>query len=659
MYQNSFTAGNKKLIIFFILFSLCVITAAFYIYTKYMHDIEQDIKNELKSVADLKMDGVTSWRNERIKNLEILQNEGFGERIRKTIVYPENAEIQKEMQDWLNKFIDNYHYARVCLHDLDGKEFMKTSDDEVQLPQPLKDYYKRLFEDGEIVYEDFYYDSKLGRNSITMLAGMLDFKHGKKPLAYLITIIDPDDFINPFLSSWPVPKETAEVFLVRKEGNDVVFLNKTRKNPDSALKLKLSLDRTDMPAVAAVNGHTGFFEGTDYNGDEVISYTQPVHDTGWYIISKIDRSEAFKHKKEVSGVIFGFTLMGIILSGILLVSISRSKQLEHMKEIEEKSKIIEQNEERYRGMFENNHAIMFMIDPDTSKIIDANPAAVKTYGYSRQELLNMKISDINILSAYEVGQKIEQARKEKLNYFILKHKRKNGEVIDVESFSGPIKYGDKTYLFSIVHDITAKLKSENELKLTKELLLAAIEGTQAGLWDWNIKTGNTVFNDKWAEMIGYTLKELEPLGIGTWEKLTHPEDLRKAKESLAAHFKGSADIYECEIRMKHKNGSWVWILDKGKVFERNADGEPIRMIGTHTNINVLKHAMEELEMIKENLENIVYERTEELEEKTKQLEEQNEKLKHFNQLFVDREFRVKELKDKVAELEIMLKDKEK
>ncbi|MEE3716332.1 response regulator [Tumidithrix elongata RA019] len=129
-----------------------------------------------------------------------------------------------------------------------------------------------------------------------------------------------------------------------------------------------------------------------------------------------------------------------------------------------------------------------------------------------------------------------------------------------------------------------------ELEQTQERLQLAIEGSGIGLWDWSVQTGAMTINQRWAEMLGYTLEELEPIGIDTWQHNAHPEDLQKLSIDLESHFRQETKIYERELRMRHKSDAWFWILCKGKVVDWDAEGKPLRMIGTHLDINDRKQA---------------------------------------------------------------------
>ncbi len=131
------------------------------------------------------------------------------------------------------------------------------------------------------------------------------------------------------------------------------------------------------------------------------------------------------------------------------------------------------------------------------------------------------------------------------------------------------------------------------LRKKEEYLDLAVACAQVGIWDWNISTGKISLNDSWVEMLGYSLSEFTPLTIKVWESLCHPDDLIRSNELLKKHFARESDIYVCEVRMKHKNGHWAWILDQGKVSGRDENGNPVRMSGTHLDISKKKEEEEQ------------------------------------------------------------------
>ena len=116
------------------------------------------------------------------------------------------------------------------------------------------------------------------------------------------------------------------------------------------------------------------------------------------------------------------------------------------------------------------------------------------------------------------------------------------------------------YIICFGIDITDRKRAEEQLVGERWRLGGVIRGTNAGTWEWNIQTGETIFNDRWAEIVGHTLAELAPVSIKTWEALVHPADLQKSGALLECHFLGELPYYDCECRMKHKDGHWVWAV---------------------------------------------------------------------------------------------------
>jgi PAS domain S-box-containing protein len=146
-------------------------------------------------------------------------------------------------------------------------------------------------------------------------------------------------------------------------------------------------------------------------------------------------------------------------------------------------------------------------------------------------------------------------------------------------------------------DITERKRAEDQLRESESRLNRIIEATNVGTWEWNVQTGELSLNNRWAEIAGYSLEELAPVSIQTWFMLGHPEDLKKSGEQLELVFSKAILHYDLECRMKHKNGNWIWIHDRGKVFEWTSDGKPVKMSGTHTDITLRKQAEERLALL--------------------------------------------------------------
>jgi PAS domain S-box-containing protein len=156
------------------------------------------------------------------------------------------------------------------------------------------------------------------------------------------------------------------------------------------------------------------------------------------------------------------------------------------------------------------------------------------------------------------------------------------------------------------------LQTQRQLRQQNQAMSSVLWGTGVGTWEWNVQTGETRFNERWAAILGYTLAELQPTTIDTWSALLHPEDAQRSAEQLRCHFAGECEHYECEVRVRHKDGHWVWIMDRGRVTARDRDGKPLWMAGTHLEIGKRKAAEEKLAHYQQNLERLVEQRTRDL-----------------------------------------------
>ncbi len=275
---------------------------------------------------------------------------------------------------------------------------------------------------------------------------------------------------------------------------------------------------------------------------------------------------------------------------------------------------IKESEEKFRNFFENASDPIFVAEAETGILIDANKKAEGLIGKTKQEILGLHQSELH--PPYQC-QTTKKSFKEDGNqegntvYKEFKVLHKDGHTIPVEISPSVIKIKGKKAIYGIFRDISYRRTMEKKLREQNQKLENIIEGTQLGTWEWNIQTGETIFNERWAEIIGYTLDELKPTTIETWGKFAHPDDLVKSNNLLQKHFNNELDFYEFESRIKHKSGEWVWVLDRGKVIEWDEDGKPLLMFGTHSDITNRKKTEYKLKDF------------------TKKLEESNKELKSF------------------------------
>lgn len=164
------------------------------------------------------------------------------------------------------------------------------------------------------------------------------------------------------------------------------------------------------------------------------------------------------------------------------------------------------------------------------------------------------------------------------------------------SDQGELSYNDAAVpirMIGVAIDITDRKRIEQQAQRDQERLNLALEGGNLGFWDWNISTGTVQFGGKWAAMLGYTPDEIEP-HVRAWEALVHPDDRMEVEHTLSRHLAGETGVYEVEHRLRTKSGKWMWILDRGRVVERDANGKATRAVGIHADIHEQRMIREKL-----------------------------------------------------------------
>ncbi len=272
---------------------------------------------------------------------------------------------------------------------------------------------------------------------------------------------------------------------------------------------------------------------------------------------------------------------GIVIG---IIYLRQRKLLVHLKE----------SEGQTAGLFKNSSTPILLIAPKGGQILDANPAALDYYGYSKTELSQLNLSEIDGGAFSAIGDVLERVTAGESKSYQFKHRLRNGEQRTVEVLFICIQRQEEPVLFSIVQDTTERRHMEEVLAAKQIRLSNILSGTHVGTWEWNVETSALNINQYWAEMVGYSLEELAPITIETWHRLCHADDLKIAIKRINDHFEGKTDYYACELRMKHKDGSWIWIMDRGKLTTRTQEGKPEWMYGTHQDISGIKKSEEAL-----------------------------------------------------------------
>ena len=180
---------------------------------------------------------------------------------------------------------------------------------------------------------------------------------------------------------------------------------------------------------------------------------------------------------------------------------------------------------------------------------------------------------------------------------------RDGRTVEI-SFSPVYSGSHINGVFITGVDISERKRHERVLERERQNLDLVIRGANLGSWQWHVPSGEVVINERWAQMLGYSLADLAPMTVDTWRQLLHPDDTAAAEQTLQRHFNEASDFYEQRFRMRCKDGSWRWVYSCGRVFSRTADGSPERMFGTQADITAAEEARRLLEQNEQKLSSL-------------------------------------------------------
>ena len=214
-----------------------------------------------------------------------------------------------------------------------------------------------------------------------------------------------------------------------------------------------------------------------------------------------------------------------------------------------------------------------------------NAAFTSIFGWTIQEILGKRIPympETETSATMEVIDRVVGAG-QPCSDFETVRLTKDGRLLNMSISASCFrdKKGLTSGMIVILRDITDNKKAQKESRLISERLDLALRGADLGFWDWNIKTGSLTLSDRSTEILNYRLHEI-PQNIEGWRRLIHPNELPDVMRSVNDHLNGLSAAFKNEYRMLSKGGSWIWILERGKVVEFDNRGNPLRAAGNGT-----------------------------------------------------------------------------
>jgi two-component system, cell cycle sensor histidine kinase and response regulator CckA len=246
----------------------------------------------------------------------------------------------------------------------------------------------------------------------------------------------------------------------------------------------------------------------------------------------------------------------------------------------------------YRALIDRTTDMAEVVDPDTGQFLDVNEEACRVHGFSREEYLSLRVSEVdptlgdpgtfarNVAHLSQVGSLSLEGQR----------RRKDGSLFPVEVRLSYARL-DRDYLLAVVRDLTNRKRSEAALRGSEERLQLALLATGLGPWDWDLRTGAVEFSPEWKRQLGYEPDEIESR-YEEWENRLHPDDRERVLAALRAYLDGQRPEYAEEFRLRHKDGSYRWIYTRG-VALRDAAGNMTNMLGCNLDVSERKRREEQ------------------------------------------------------------------
>lgn len=444
------------------LLTLILIFAGFSYYRHSALNIQAEKVNELKAIAALKIQQIVSWRSERVTDAYMNSSGLVRSRILRFLKNPADEELRESLISYWRMLCSSGGYRSIYLVSTrcvpllvaeTGSTSMIPSPDARKIVSLAVASQTVIF--GDFVQCEFYEHVHLD------IAAPVQGEDGQIAAVILLNII-PDKLLFPLVQSWPTPSRTAETLLVRREGDEVVFLNELRHQAAQPLTVRHSVSASDdLPAAAAVRGKTGVFAGRDYRGVNVVADLSPIPDSPWFMVAKVDRDEIFAEARSRGKLILLLVCLSLIVS---FTGVAFWYNQSQVSLIEEKFRA-EQQLSLSRAIMTAVNDTVFVVDPETAKFRDVNEVCCSRMGFSHEEMVKMGVADIDpIFDMKEWPGIIARARQSDSLTVESIHQRKDGTRFPVEiSCRYYCAEKGQDYLIASARDISQRKQAQSEL----------------------------------------------------------------------------------------------------------------------------------------------------------------------------------------------------
>ncbi len=546
--------------------------------------VRSKVERELSAIATLKVNELAAWRAERLSDARFLQrDETLAALARDCIAQPAAARPQAALTASLRPIQASHDYAAL-LFDAGGRVCFAAPANQAPPAAALRAAIAGAQQSGEVTFLDFYRNETSREIFLALLVPIRGPGLGGRPVGVLVMQIDPRPYLYATLQRWPLPSTTAEMLLVRREGDEAIVLNGPRARPAEVFSGRIPLARSELLTARAARGQEGFAEGADYGADHVVAALRKIPDSPWFLVARLDTAEAYAAAERQ----FHESLV-IIVSLILCVGTAmglwwRNQFARHYREKYLTIEAQRESEERYRSLVESSMDAVLLTTPD-GRILSANATACRMFGATEAELTSL--GRAGIVDATDPRLQAALAERAQTGRFRgeLTMVRRDGTKFPAEVSSAVFSTSTGEACTSmVIHDITQRQRSEATLRLQSAALTSAANGIvitdRHGIVVW--------VNPAFTRLTGYTFDE----AVGK-----NPRDLVKSGAQEQAFYEQlwatiiDGHTWHGELVNRRKDGS-LYPEEQTITPVRDATGEITHFIGIKQDLTERRRAEE-------------------------------------------------------------------
>ncbi len=537
-----------------IMLSVCVGGITYYNYQK--NNLLSEKLQELSAISDLKIKQITQWRFERLADGKFLgENIMLVEKISDFLKAPREKSSAQILKKSLKSLTDNFDYVSAVLVGLKGDVRLAYPGSDTLIGENLRPLLPLMASERKVVLSDLHINYTVNYVHLDLIVPLIDHTvNDTIVLGFLVLRVDPSKVLYPMLKSWPTNSKSAESLIIRKEGEEIIYLSELKYVNNTGLSLRKPLSDENLADAMAFRGIKGTIEAVDYRNVQVVASMKKIPGTPWYMIAKIDRQEIFSVLERQMQLIVTVLILFIATIGLFLGFLLWNQRVLFYRERYEAelSRLALFKHFDYILKFAND--IIFLLDADLN-IVEANDRALEVYMFGREEMIGMNLKRIQSPgSLTEISKQIALVDENEAATFETVHMRKNNTLFPVEISSRRVNIEGSKYYQTISRDITERKQAEVTLRESELRFRKIFEESPFPMVITGKDMGIIMANESFCAMTGYNEDELKSL---TLSYLMHPDDVNDDPVNLLRLIAGDIPVYHNEKRYLRKDGSTI------------------------------------------------------------------------------------------------------